>query len=258
MYRVLLFILSLNLYATTPLANEISKFPYNNSVLSEALDLVEMHQQELQRLTAKIQKNYPPSDYIYVGVGRSPALVTAFLDALGSEVINLPLSNLSNKKEGQSLDYNTLSKHFESFLLTDSKKKMLFIDFSTRGRTILALEEIIETLRFKGLFNLANKFEFFLMVDQMDYEVHVKKALESSLNSNFSVYTLSRKPKSLGVALREQHFDNFSMYYQYDVLDAEDRTVYENPLFRHLDKAINEVFKDYILASKVGSCKNLL
>jgi hypothetical protein len=110
---------------------------------------------------AAIMTRYPPTEYLYVGVGRSPTLFIALMKAtLGdSAAINIPLSDMGNFKPGaysqgvssssfgenpKPIDYERLTarlrKHLDHYFPTPAEiagKKVLLVDFASSGQGIV-------------------------------------------------------------------------------------------------------------------------
>ncbi len=98
---------------------------------------------ELSRILQYLVKEYPPDQYLYVGMGRSPTpLIALAKAALGeSRALSLPLSHIGNRiyfPSKEEEDY--MDKHFRHFLPTVKElkgRKILLIDFALNGRSII-------------------------------------------------------------------------------------------------------------------------
>ena len=106
---------------------------------------------ELEQLGQEIIDIFPPDQYLYIGIGRSPAPVIAWLQAKAQteNAINIPLSNFKLCKrlgfnnigipEFPSDDARTkLFKHFDNYFRMSSgfQKKWLVIDVAESGNTL--------------------------------------------------------------------------------------------------------------------------
>ncbi|UYM16569.1 hypothetical protein [Endozoicomonas euniceicola] len=106
---------------------------------------------ELEQFAKKIANLFPPDEYLYIGIGRSPAPVIAWLQAKGqrADTIQIPLSNfkLCQRVYGNGIsfpefpsDYSRvkLFRHFDRYLRTNPgfQKKWLVIDVAESGNTL--------------------------------------------------------------------------------------------------------------------------
>jgi hypothetical protein len=130
---------------------------------------------QARELTKIILERYPPDEYVYVGMGRSPTPITAMLKTLFGDdaAINVPLSNMATfspnpKQKGvfmgddgelhsvgpptrtQERVYN-LRHHLDQFIPPDEKlggRKILLIDYANSGDSLVNGDrEIREYLR---------------------------------------------------------------------------------------------------------------
>lgn len=133
--------------------------------LSYAYELTSSEYKALKRMTEEIKSYCPPSDCIYIGVGRSPTPLIAILESDNeNKTIHLPLTyGREFKDEGRDITPNErkrLFKHFETFIPIDSdfkKKRILLIDFTLTGEGLnSANEHLNEWINSKKLnFNLS-------------------------------------------------------------------------------------------------------
>lgn len=88
---------------------------------------------------------YPKEQYIYVGIGRSPVAIMAYLQSEeGTVVCNLPFTNFrygfDQYLQLNSTEENKLFQHFDDYLPLEfekgERKKFLLVDFGHTGRTI--------------------------------------------------------------------------------------------------------------------------
>ncbi len=122
---------------------------------------------ELKELGLTILKEFPPNEYAYVGVGRSPAPLIAFFQNIPEvEAINFPFTLrafrhvdrartiLMDESSSTSLDsipeeldrQRPLREHIEKFIPLDllSRKKILAIDVALLGTSLQAAKLMLE------------------------------------------------------------------------------------------------------------------
>lgn len=108
---------------------------------------------EVARVSLELIEEYPPSEYFYVGVGRSPTPVMAFLNGvIDPEIfINVPLSGLASLAWYREVDSENihdiyairsahLKAHLKMFLPAADKlagRRLLLIDFVASGSTLI-------------------------------------------------------------------------------------------------------------------------
>ncbi len=107
--------------------------------------------QSVQQVSTYILLQYPRNEYIYIGIGRSPVPVMAYLQTEDETLVrNIPLTGFRYGEVSTSpqlcLDEEKrLYQHFDQFLPTHSdlngRKKALIIDFSFTGRSISAAKK---------------------------------------------------------------------------------------------------------------------
>ena len=145
--------------AARPLANTAlmtlavtnKKKTYNRGFLDA------MQYQQIKYGAMEIVKRFPPNKWFYVTLGRSPTAIAAFFDNLsekeGDLHVNLPASNLrAGVTEGFEAQWYA---HLDRFLpahVLEGKQKIVLIDRSTTGATLLKVKGIIESyLTNKGI-----------------------------------------------------------------------------------------------------------
>jgi hypothetical protein len=123
--------------------------------LGVAIDLDRLEYENARDIGLHILKTYPPDQYYYVGVGRSPTPVTEILSNLSPHnVKTLPLSGMYARPQRHDgydppLDGATegrLFDHFDRFLPTAAElhgRKLLFVDFVQGGGSAVATEEYL-------------------------------------------------------------------------------------------------------------------
>lgn len=116
--------------------------------------------EQIRELAANIMGTYPPRDYYYVGLGKSPTPLIAFLQASQVPAINLPLSKFSPALPGVTPSRDSgrgpaltgaqqqeLTTHFDRFLpsqATLNGRAILLIDLSLSGRSLIATREYMQ------------------------------------------------------------------------------------------------------------------
>lgn len=101
--------------------------------------------EEVRNLVMEMVKRYPPSQYHYVGLGRSPTPVMALVRALGASTSNVPLSAFrygeKTKPDLTKEKYSQLSSHFGHYLPKKEElgsKKLLVLDNAQSGASLVA------------------------------------------------------------------------------------------------------------------------
>lgn len=134
--------------------------------------IAEPHLRDFQALAQRIARDFPPDRYFYVGVGRGPTPVTAFLRQLHpGDLVEVPVSGL-RYRQGQAsfarqvpgaIDGSeasvlkaqvqaNLHQRLLDHLPTDRElagRALLLLDYFQTGETLLFLEREIR-LAFKG------------------------------------------------------------------------------------------------------------
>ena len=123
---------------------------------------------QVKEVAKQIMMQYPPDKYHYIGLGKSPTPVIAFMQSYGSVVNNLvsahnmPLSKFGHRTSGMSraernvvggteLDAEQkerLSDHFDNFILDHDDiaqgKSILLIDFVQTGKSLIATQRNLQ------------------------------------------------------------------------------------------------------------------
>jgi hypothetical protein len=97
-----------------------------------------------------IRRIYPPDQYIYVGVGRSPTALMAYLQLKDpSSVLQLPASGLASAPPVESLSQGAkalIERHFSRFLPREDQlgsRQIVLIDFVGTGRSLKIIQEYV-------------------------------------------------------------------------------------------------------------------
>lgn len=178
---------------------------------ADAVDLKYYHP-TLVNIVKRIRNNYPPEEYIYVGVGRSPGLVLMYLNHLGDQAYGLPASRLSMLEEQDRLALEGKFKiHFDKYV-PRSLKKLLLIDFSDSGRSFLNA-----ALMVKGALNGSRGFSLFSLVGYEEAD-EVKTLFSKYPEFNFEAYVLSGS-NFFYRALHDSRVEHFSPYGFFNLRD---------------------------------------
>ena len=107
----------------------------------------------IQKVAQYILNNYPKNKTVYIGVGRSPVPVIAYLQTEeGTLTQNLPLSNfrynLSKYPKLDSEESLRLYSHFNNYFPSEYKllgrNEILLIDYSVTGKTLNSTQEHLD------------------------------------------------------------------------------------------------------------------
>ncbi|WP_392531832.1 hypothetical protein [Nostoc sp. C117] len=125
-----------------------------NPPSQESRLLTDQEYEQIKDLCVSILKKYPPNKYCYIGLGKSPTPVLAFLQEYGVEASNIALSkfnpSLDKNKEPKQIglgnkltkeQYKELKHHFDRFIPQQDAikgKKILLIDYTLSGRSLYA------------------------------------------------------------------------------------------------------------------------
>ncbi|OFZ84421.1 MAG: hypothetical protein A2603_03210 [Bdellovibrionales bacterium RIFOXYD1_FULL_55_31] len=100
---------------------------------------------ETRDVALHILERFPPDQYWYVGLGRSPTPITAFLELLGVDgITTLPLSGMKSFDGYKDLPKaelrSRLYSHFDSWLpsaMDLDNRKLLLIDYASTGEGLV-------------------------------------------------------------------------------------------------------------------------
>jgi hypothetical protein len=121
------------------------------------VDMAIEHYPLTRDVVLAIWENYDPKFHIFIGIGRSPTPIIAFMQAASQDVvsINLPLKNIRGFKLGgvnrlerpqmfNAAAIERLDQHFDHFLPQDlQNKKIIVIDYADTGASLdIASQEI--------------------------------------------------------------------------------------------------------------------
>ena len=96
---------------------------------------------DLRNASIQLLKKYPPSQHVYVGLGRDPAPFIAFLQVIGTRALNFPASG------GAFQASEELDRHFTKLIprsVRFGNKTILLIDQTSSGKTHAALMPLLK------------------------------------------------------------------------------------------------------------------
>lgn len=103
--------------------------------------------ESVEKASKYILKHYPRGQYIYVGLGRSPVPVMAYLQSETNTLVrNVPLTDFRYGTDGHpklsAKEESRLVQHFDEYLPSncelEGRKKILLVDFAFGGGSIAA------------------------------------------------------------------------------------------------------------------------
>ena len=101
--------------------------------------------QQIRALSISLLRRFPPDNFYYLGLGRSPTPVIAFLEASYIPSATIPLSafryGTENQPELAEDKISDLDNHFERFLPKPEvlgTKELLIIDYTDSGQSLVA------------------------------------------------------------------------------------------------------------------------
>lgn len=123
-------------------------------LLSEALNTIEIPTvftpavyEDGKRISFEILKDFPPSQFFYVGIGRSPLLFATIISLLyPQQTIFLPLSRFRTEEPLSPEDTMALEHHLELFLPDENTlegKNILLIDYVSKGKSLSNAKKIV-------------------------------------------------------------------------------------------------------------------
>ncbi|ALP53296.1 hypothetical protein Tel_09080 [Candidatus Tenderia electrophaga] len=129
-----------------------TRHPSSGTVIQRQLKAQEYEQ--IRDFSAQLMKLYPPDRYYYIGLGKSPTPIIAFMQATGVPASNMPLSKFSHRTKGRrdggqlglsepltGTQLAELERHFDNFIPSKEVlrgRDLLLIDFVQSGRSLIA------------------------------------------------------------------------------------------------------------------------
>ncbi len=201
----------------------------------------------IKRIGDRILSQYPPAEYLYVGVGASPTGLIAYLELVeGSRAVaQLPLSGGMALQRAYDLDRERaasldqiLDEHFRRFL-SDSRiggKKVLLIDFSIMGITLPFVgERLQESINRRGYTT-----EIRMLSLQRNPEI-----AETLSQRGIDSYRVSAYAFDLFMS---QRFDRYRLYEKFHAFKIDSLFSYRSP-----ERPVPEIrFSEYLEAQKKG------
>lgn len=246
------------------LASEL--FPKTAQELVDKFDY-----QEIRKTALKILAKCPPENCTIIGLGRSPTPFMIFLQEMGSDAFTLPLSGF--KLHPNSFDYHDklipkLHEHFDRYvdLQTVSNKKVMLIDFSLTGNSLMAAQyQLQEYFNSMSQSNLVNALAI------SNYPGHIESTAQSLKMPIPTVLMLDFS--DLNKNLVDSRFDDYAEFKEAPV--EKWGRVGKNPKYQQLVKHIAKLmdkdeqikglnisnFRDYLNIPERDysfSCKNWL
>lgn len=103
---------------------------------------------DIRTMADDILNRFPPTEYAYIGVGRSPSAIMAFLKALGLEqIFNVPLTGTRGANTLSDQDRTLLFEHFDIFAPNAARthlRKIVLIDYVQSGKSALKALELFK------------------------------------------------------------------------------------------------------------------
>jgi hypothetical protein len=97
---------------------------------------------DLRDASIALMKRYPPSQNVYVGLGRDPAPFIAFLQAIGATALNFPASG------GYFSKSEELDRHFEKLIpksVRQGNRTLVLLDQTSSGKTHAAMMPLLRS-----------------------------------------------------------------------------------------------------------------
>lgn len=134
----------------------IFNFFFENTLHAQKITAPEF--EHISYVAQNLLKHYPPSEYIIIGVGRSPSAIISYLEITNpGSAYHLPLSDF-RPKPGELEETGMISKlfsHFDQFIPLShlqSGKKIVLLDYSSMGYSLVSVDHYLEKyLHQKGL-----------------------------------------------------------------------------------------------------------
>jgi hypothetical protein len=203
--------------------------------------------QFIERVAKNIQKSFPAEKYYYVGLGRSPTPIIAYLQLENLSADHLPATSVkwaSRFEWFKPEESENIRAHFERFLPSSAElkgRKILLIDHVESG---LGLKKVRSYIR--GFFGEKYPLESLgLVFDQHDSD-HYSEVID---------YKLVYKDEDQIVHFAKERYDSFAAYTEavvaYETEKLKD--VKANPKYELLVRALVEARKKYASCAEVLS-----
>lgn len=218
----------------------------------------------LRETAEELMRRYPPDQYYYIGLGRSPAGVMKMLEALGHKGKNIPLSKMGHIKSFDPKKLKAfLAHHFAEQLPPASElhgKKMLFLDWANKGGTLVNTKKILDEVltekpAYLALHNEGQTVPFInFKLDKVE-KIPLKEELAKEGIGSFEV----NKETALGRAFDGgSKFDGMAEYPAYNVETAMNDFAsgkpYVVPEKRAEYDAVGAELRSYLASEIPGNC----
>jgi hypothetical protein len=186
----------------------LEKFQAERDAVRNTLNSSEDWARGIRKIAESIVREYPPQEYIYVGLGRSPSSLVAYLSSNGYQALTLPLGGLKlapgktmskpmpdlSKAEKAALK-SLIDTHIPSY---DQRggKKILLLDYVQSGEGLRIGKKLVKEL-IKTPWNVRRQGKV------VPLALHVDKFLNPQQLQNLRNATL--RPKALPGSLDEEN-----------------------------------------------------
>jgi hypothetical protein len=215
-------------------------------------DLVSQNYSEIRDLSLSILQRYPPSEYWYVGIGRSPTPIMRFFEEMGVQTVSqMPLSGMSDfPKKGPMSEADQRARlwsHFERWLPSKAKK-ILVIDYTAGGggltHTKNELEGYFENRRKRGL--PASEFRT-LALSETDW------AKQAGKSGGIDSLVISSRLES---AFRYSSFEKWAKYGPFHPWKDSEASLHARPEFEQLGQSLRTQMRSdsHVRAAQSATC----
>lgn len=199
--------------------------------------------QETKEIALSLVKEYHEDTHEIISIGRSPTVLTAFLKNLKfSHISTLPLSQMNVFDQVNDIKkYNKLFSYFDSMIPTQSGKKLVFIDFSYKGKSYLTQKSLIETY-LRG-YHPKTKFEFVALVSEKDPHLIDQFSSKGIKTIKLNSKSVSPYGPLLWDSIYSSAYEDFAAFGKF--IPWRDKTPINNPNFEEFRLLVKkEMLKD--------------
>jgi hypothetical protein len=184
--------------------------------------------EQIKSLARSIETRFPPSDYVYIGIGRSPtALIAYFQETRPQMAFNIPLSLTGSINEGfNANELTALYTHLDRFMPSQAQiagRKILLIDYVLSGRSLSLIPNFLSGYQQSRGFK--NAIAVVGLVDS-DTRQHQIEELEARISGSVRLQLLPLT-SSLSRDFRNRRFGFYSEFGRYEV-NHWDTQLYSN------------------------------
>ncbi len=208
-------------------------------------------------MAEEIVRKYPPSEFVYVGVGRSPTTVTAYLkEAYPGSAVNVPFSrpsqrNVVSKEELQKRVRALFDRFLKDEGVLKQGKKILLIDFSYHGQSLSMVNQFLNWyLKDQGQEQL--KGYALAMVGSSDVK-NIERIQRMPSGQNMKIFHLNHEQKW---GFFSSQYDPWSEYPSLDITDRSFsiESIKKNPRYELLRQEFGKIHAEKL----VNPCKTAL